>query len=101
MKEDLKKNEPNFKNRRSIPRSQVLLMSMIKLASTFSGLVNSMANALYVPGIVHILSHFIFLTILGINVTIDQVNKDSNKLYYFLIAQNQHVAREEIDISPI
>lgn len=76
-------------------------MSMIKLASTFSGLVNSMANTLYVPGIVHILSHFIFLTILGINVTIDQVNKDSNKLHYFLIAQNQHVAREETDISPI
>lgn len=73
-------------------RSQILLVFMTRLTSTFSRLENSMANTRCVPGIVHISSHFIFVTILRRKCSyhfIDQVNKDSNRLYYFLIPQNR------------
>lgn len=61
MKEDLKKNEPHFKTRGRIPRLQILLMFMIKLALTFSRLVNYVQHVLRARHYTHI---SFFMTIL-------------------------------------
>lgn len=80
MKEDLKKNEPYFKNRGRIPRLQILLMFMIKLASTFSRLVNYVQHVLRARHYTHISFFMAILRHTCYCHFIDKVKQDSNRL---------------------